>query len=171
MCIWVTAREHTHGSRQFPWMTSESLPSVQSADIILSFNSHAKTWKRLLTQVFSDYLFFPLFGGSLRLSFFYWDLSSWISFWKNSRKRNLRQYSSMSYTSYIRFCSRKNFPTGFKVWVLYSDSHFLSLLCSSLLLFTQRFGRYVFRPFSGVCREPSRNFEPRSLLNPPVYKC
>ena len=32
----------------------------------------------------------------------------------------------------------------------------------------QRFGRYVFWPSSGVCRtrEPSQNFELRSLLNP-----
>ena len=43
---------------------------------------------------------------------------------------------------------------------------FLSLrvfgvLSSFLLLFPQRFGRYVLRPSSGVCRtwEPSRNFE------------
>ena len=43
------------------------------------------------------------------------------------------------------------------------------LLSSSLLLFPQRFGRYVLRPSSGVCRtrEPSRNFELRPLLNPP----
>ena len=42
------------------------------------------------------------------------------------------------------------------------------LLSSSLLLFPQRFGRYVLRPSSGVCRtrEPSRNFELRPLLNP-----
>ena len=35
------------------------------------------------------------------------------------------------------------------------------LLSSSLLLFPQRFGRYVLRPSSGVCRtrEPTRNFE------------
>ena len=41
------------------------------------------------------------------------------------------------------------------------------LLSSSLLLFPQRFGRYVLWP-SGVCRtrEPSRNFEQRPLLNP-----
>ena len=41
------------------------------------------------------------------------------------------------------------------------------LLSSSLLLFLQRFGRYVLRP-SGVCRtrEPTRNFELRPLLNP-----
>ena len=34
------------------------------------------------------------------------------------------------------------------------------LLSSSLLLFPQRFGRYVLQPSSGVCRtrEPSRNF-------------
>ena len=41
------------------------------------------------------------------------------------------------------------------------------LLSSSLLLFPQRFGRYVFRLFSGVCRtrEPTWNFELRRLLN------
>ena len=40
------------------------------------------------------------------------------------------------------------------------------LLSSSLL--PQRFGRYVLRPSSGVCRarEPSRTFELRPLLNP-----
>ena len=34
--------------------------------------------------------------------------------------------------------------------------------------FPERFGRYVLRPSSGVCRtrEPSRNFELRRLLNP-----
>ena len=39
---------------------------------------------------------------------------------------------------------------------------------TSLFLFPHRFGRYVHRPSSGVCRtrEPSRNFEPRPLLNP-----
>ena len=58
------------------------------------------------------------------------------------------------------------------------------LLSSPLLLFPQRFSRYVFRPSSGVCRtrEPSWNFELRPLLNPrgssvliplaiPGYKC
>ena len=42
------------------------------------------------------------------------------------------------------------------------------LLSSSLLLFRQRFGQYVLRPSSGVCRtqEPSRNFKLRPLLNP-----
>ena len=41
-------------------------------------------------------------------------------------------------------------------------------LSSSLLLFAQRFGRYVLRPSSGVCqiKEPTGNFEPRPLLNP-----
>ena len=45
---------------------------------------------------------------------------------------------------------------------------FFGLLSSSLLLFPQRFGRYVLRPSSGVCRtrEPSQNFELRPLLNP-----
>ena len=42
------------------------------------------------------------------------------------------------------------------------------LLSSPLLLSPQRFGRYVFRPSSGVyrTREPTWNFEPRPLLNP-----
>ena len=42
------------------------------------------------------------------------------------------------------------------------------LLSSSVLLFQQGFGRYIFRPSWGVCRtrEPSRNFELRPLLNP-----
>ena len=45
---------------------------------------------------------------------------------------------------------------------------FFGLSSSSLLLFSQRFGRYVLRPSSGVCRtrEPSRNFELRTLLKP-----
>ena len=42
------------------------------------------------------------------------------------------------------------------------------LLSSSLLLFLQRFGRYILRASSGVCRtrEPSWNFELRPLLKP-----
>ena len=42
------------------------------------------------------------------------------------------------------------------------------LLSSSLLIFPQRFGGYVLRPSSCVCRnrELSRNFELRPLLNP-----
>ena len=45
---------------------------------------------------------------------------------------------------------------------------FFGLLSSSLSLFPQRFGRYVLRPSSGVCRtrEPSRNCELRPLLKP-----
>ena len=55
---------------------------------------------------------------------------------------------------------------------------FLSLrvfgqLSSSLLLFPQRFGRYVLRSSSGVCRtrEPSQKFELRPLLNPQGVAC
>ena len=42
------------------------------------------------------------------------------------------------------------------------------LLSSSLLLYSQRFGRYVLRPSSGICRtgEPTQNFETRHLYNP-----
>ena len=47
------------------------------------------------------------------------------------------------------------------------------LLSSSLLLFPQRFGRYVLRPSSGVCRtrEPLRNFDLRPLLKPRGVPC
>ena len=46
-------------------------------------------------------------------------------------------------------------------------------MSSSLLLLPQLFGRYVPRPSSGVwrTREPSRNFELRSLLNPRGVAC
>ena len=45
-------------------------------------------------------------------------------------------------------------------------------MSSSLLLFPQRFGRYVLRPSSGVCRtrEPSRNFELRPLFDKHLKK-
>ena len=52
-----------------------------------------------------------------------------------------------------------------EAWLFLSLRVF-GLLTSSLLLFSQRFGRYVLWP-SGVCRtrEPTRNFELRPLLN------
>ena len=51
---------------------------------------------------------------------------------------------------------------------LFLSLRVFGLFSSSLLLFPQRFGRYVLRPSSGVCRtrEPSRNFELRPLLKP-----
>ena len=56
--------------------------------------------------------------------------------------------------------------------MLHKLLEFLSLrvfgrLSSSLLLFPQRFGRYVLWPSSGVCRtqEPTWDFELRPLLN------
>ena len=52
-------------------------------------------------------------------------------------------------------------------YILYVLSlRFFGLLSSSLLLFPQRFLRYVLRPSSDVCRtrEPSRNFKLRPLL-------
>ena len=51
---------------------------------------------------------------------------------------------------------------------LFLSLRFFGLLSSSLLLFPQRFGRYVLRPSSGICRirEPSRNFKLRPLLKP-----
>ena len=60
--------------------------------------------------------------------------------------------------------SRLNFWDD--VWWFLSLRVF-GLLSSSLLLFPQRFGRYVLQPYSGICRtqEPSRNFELRPLLN------
>ena len=58
-------------------------------------------------------------------------------------------------------------------WILLDIIYFLSLrvfwlLSSSLLLFLQRFRRYILRASSGACwtREPSRNFELRPLSNP-----
>ena len=55
-----------------------------------------------------------------------------------------------------------------EVLLLFLSLRFFGLLSSSLLLFPQRFGRYVLRPSSGVypTREPSRNFERRPLLKP-----
>ena len=46
------------------------------------------------------------------------------------------------------------------------------LLSSSLLLFPQRFGRYVRRPSSSVCRtrEPTRKFELRPSVKPPGFQ-
>ena len=63
----------------------------------------------------------------------------------------------------------ENVATGWvENWLLNRSGWFRSLrvfglLSSSLLLFPQRFGRYVLRPSSGVCwtQEPSRNFELR----------
>ena len=59
------------------------------------------------------------------------------------------------------------------IWNIQHIVTFLSLrvfglLSSSLLLFPQRFSRYVLRPSSGVrrTRKPSRNFELRPLLTP-----
>ena len=51
---------------------------------------------------------------------------------------------------------------------IYLSLRVFGLLSSSSLLFPQRFGRYVLRPSSVVCRtrEPSLNFELRPLLNP-----
>ena len=52
----------------------------------------------------------------------------------------------------------------FLLWLL----RVFGLSSSSLLLFPQRFGRYVHRPSSNICRtrEPTQNFELRPLLNP-----
>ena len=56
----------------------------------------------------------------------------------------------------------------FDILLIFLSLRVFGLLSSSLLLFPQRFGRYVLRPSSGVCRtrEPSWNFELRPLLNP-----
>ena len=46
-------------------------------------------------------------------------------------------------------------------------------MSSSLLLFPHRFGRYVLRPSSDVCRtrEPTRNFELRSFIKSTGVTC
>ena len=55
-----------------------------------------------------------------------------------------------------------------EIWMTTSLLRVFGQLSSSLLLFPQRFGRYVFQPSAGACRtrEPSRNFELHLLLNP-----
>ena len=57
---------------------------------------------------------------------------------------------------------------GNEAWWFLSFRVF-GLLFSSLLLYFQHFGHCVLRPSSGIScrtREPTRNFEPRSLFNP-----
>ena len=60
---------------------------------------------------------------------------------------------------------------NFREWFL--SLRVFGLLSSSLLLFPQRFGRYVLRASSGVCRtrKPTWNFELRPLLNPRRVAC
>ena len=68
--------------------------------------------------------------------------------------------------------SAEAIATDLTMNIIANHNSFLSLrffgLLSSSLSFPQRFGRYVFRPSSGVCRtrEPSRNSELRPLLKP-----
>ena len=66
-----------------------------------------------------------------------------------------------NFTSLFEFLRRS-------LMIFFLSLRVFELLSSSLLLFPQRFGRYVLRPSSGVCRtrEPTRNFELRPLLNP-----
>ena len=69
----------------------------------------------------------------------------------------------------VSFCSKLT-QKDYKTWHdwLFLSLRFFGLLSPSLLLFSLRFGRYVLRLSSGVCRtrEPARNFELRPLLNP-----
>ena len=70
------------------------------------------------------------------------------------------------------FLKKSNFSTVYKdhdiVLICFLSLRFFGLLSSSLLLFPQRFGQYVLRPSSGVCRtrKPSRNFKLHPLLKP-----
>ena len=59
-------------------------------------------------------------------------------------------------------------PCSAYFWNIFLSLMVFGLLSSSLFLFPRRFGRYVLRPSSGVCRtrEPTRNFKLRPLLNP-----
>ena len=85
-----------------------------------------------------------------------------------------RLYIKMVRIKVSRSCSFLNKNVDIRIHqMLYLFLWFLSLrifglLSSSLLFFSQRFGRYVLRPSSGVCRtrEPSRYFELRPLLTP-----
>ena len=57
---------------------------------------------------------------------------------------------------------------SFDTKLLYSISYSITNIIFIIKVFQQRFGWYVLRPSSGVCRtrEPSRNFELRPLLKP-----
>ena len=75
--------------------------------------------------------------------------------------------SHLSYLLYFYFTQKERSFTNLELLqVFFLSLRVFGLLSSSLLLFPQRFGRYVFRPSSGVCRtrEPTRNFELRTLL-------
>ena len=71
---------------------------------------------------------------------------------------------SCNYLQKVFICSCVNFRD--EAWFL--SLRFFGLLSPSLLLFPQRFGRYVLQPSSGDCRtrESTRNFELCALFNP-----
>ena len=85
-------------------------------------------------------------------------------------------FASFQFYSVVSQNGKVHYSAGsLFLFFFFSDYHqvFLSLrffgvLSSSLLLFPQRFSRYVLRPSSGVCQtlEPPQNFELRPLLNP-----
>ena len=74
------------------------------------------------------------------------------------RNGKIHQITSSLLLSCLNFCDEACWFLSLRVFGL----------SSSLFLFPPRFGWYVLRPSSGVCRtrEPSRNFELRPLLNP-----
>ena len=93
------------------------------------------------------------------------DLSIIMTDWDYDKTKNIHAVGTpwdIYIYIYIYFCL--NFWDE-ACWFL--SLRFFGLLFSSLL-FPQRFGQYVLRPSSGVCRtwEPSRNFELRPLLKP-----
>ena len=110
------------------------------AQILSSNQSDMKT-----TIYFKDCKIFSKDNG-ISFFFFFW----WV--------QNL-DFSKRILFSRLNFCD--------EAWWFLSLSVF-GLLSSSLLLFPQRFGRYVLQPSSDVCRtrKPSRNFELCPLLNP-----
>ena len=97
----------------------------------------------------------------------------WVLLWINNTKFN---YIPWIWSSPVKFgvIDSYQYPKqdGNKFIILkgpvvaFLSIRFFGLLSSSLLLFPQHFGRYILWPSSGVCREPSRNFELRPLLKP-----
>ena len=90
--------------------------------------------------------------------------------WKYRNVRNISKILQNFRLALVQMVTDRGILTDPWVlrWLELLSLRFFGLLSSSLLLFPQRFGRYVLRSSSGVCRtrEPSRNFELRPLLNP-----
>ena len=106
------------------------------------------------------------------------DKPSVISYFPSTFCQTLGHHQGkMYYKSDVTFVCRlllcKFFSINVSSLFFIIKGFWTGLLFSSLLLFPQRFGWYVLRPSSGVCRtwEPSQNFDLRPLLNPRGVAC